>query len=347
MIVIVGDIALGELPPSVIEGLPSNLMEGTWIGNLEGPIYGDAIQTNVVYSAPTGVDQLLEKYPFRLLSLANNHIQDAGVDAAIRTKHLLENRNIMTMGFGQLNTDQCLDRAILISSDVAVLNFGWSVIGCLPASINHPGCIDLIEDHILNRIIDAKAKYQSVIVYLHWGVELEIAPQPYHRNLARRMIDAGADLVVGAHAHRFQGAELYNGKVIVYGVGNWMFARKHFWNGQLDYPKTCDAQYFVTFDPQTKDIQLHQVDYIDNSQLRYIGPVALHQANQSHGLLPFETMNDRSYAKYFTQIRQKRKLLPIYYSTDGHNARKLKDAWIRWRHWGIMKIKELQKMIGI
>ncbi|MFZ2852943.1 MAG: CapA family protein, partial [Rhodocyclaceae bacterium] len=62
-----------------------------------------------------------------------------------------------------------------------------------------------------------------VIPFMHWGWEREPAPSARQRQLARLMIDAGADVVVGGHPHVTQGAEYYRGKLIVYSLGNFVF----------------------------------------------------------------------------------------------------------------------------
>ena len=58
---------------------------------------------------------------------------------------------------------------------------------------------------------------------MHWGWEDEPDPSPRLRAFARRMIDAGADMVVGGHPHVTQGAEYYRGKPIIYSLGNFLF----------------------------------------------------------------------------------------------------------------------------
>ena len=68
-----------------------------------------------------------------------------------------------------------------------------------------------------------KTEDNVVLVSMHWGVEYRNTPEPYQADYARRMIDAGADFIVGAHPHQLQGIEQYNGKYIVYSVGNFAF----------------------------------------------------------------------------------------------------------------------------
>jgi poly-gamma-glutamate synthesis protein (capsule biosynthesis protein) len=58
---------------------------------------------------------------------------------------------------------------------------------------------------------------------MHWGWERELQPSARQRQLARTMIDAGADMVIGGHPHVTQGTEYYRGKLIVYSLGNFVF----------------------------------------------------------------------------------------------------------------------------
>ena len=58
----------------------------------------------------------------------------------------------------------------------------------------------------------------------HWGAEKDYAPNANQQKLGRMTIDAGADLVIGHHSHRTHPIEKYNGKYIVYSLGNFSFA---------------------------------------------------------------------------------------------------------------------------
>jgi poly-gamma-glutamate synthesis protein (capsule biosynthesis protein) len=78
-----------------------------------------------------------------------------------------------------------------------------------------------------------------VIAYIHWGIEREETPNDLQKNLARQLIDAGADLVIGAHPHVLQGIEYYKGKPIIYSLGNFIFGSS--------IPRT--ALLKVTFEP--------------------------------------------------------------------------------------------------
>ena len=81
------------------------------------------------------------------------------------------------------------------------------------------------DDRVIEDIIAARTVHHAdiVIPYMHWGWEEEAQPSPRLRAFARRMIDAGADMVVGGHPHVTQGAETYKGKPIVFSLGNFLF----------------------------------------------------------------------------------------------------------------------------
>lgn len=62
-----------------------------------------------------------------------------------------------------------------------------------------------------------------ILACCHWGIERENYPEEYQKTLGRKCIDWGADLVIGHHPHVLQGIEEYQGKYIVYSLGNFCF----------------------------------------------------------------------------------------------------------------------------
>ena len=77
---------------------------------------------------------------------------------------------------------------------------------------------------MVNNIQTARSEgAQLVLVYVHWGIEREYVPNETQMYLAHEAIDAGADLVIGSHPHVIQGYEVYNGRYIVYSLGNFCF----------------------------------------------------------------------------------------------------------------------------
>jgi poly-gamma-glutamate synthesis protein (capsule biosynthesis protein) len=98
------------------------------------------------------------------------------------------------------------------------LEYAWTARG------GHPGLASALQvDDLLAAVRGARATSDVVVVYLHWGTEGETCPQSSQRGLARRLVDAGADVVVGTHAHRQQGAGRLGAALVDYGLGNFVF----------------------------------------------------------------------------------------------------------------------------
>ena len=81
-----------------------------------------------------------------------------------------------------------------------------------------PGIMPVIRKDIKS----ARENVDVLIVYMHWGREWEPVKEK-QKKLARKIIDTGADIIVGSHTHLFQDIEMYKGKYIFYGLGNFVF----------------------------------------------------------------------------------------------------------------------------
>jgi poly-gamma-glutamate synthesis protein (capsule biosynthesis protein) len=86
-----------------------------------------------------------------------------------------------------------------------------------------PGVAPLREDDLLADIAAAAQQADAVVPFVHWGPELVAAPRDGQRALARRMVEAGAAAVIGAHPHVTQTVDTYRGAPVVYSLGNFVF----------------------------------------------------------------------------------------------------------------------------
>jgi poly-gamma-glutamate capsule biosynthesis protein CapA/YwtB (metallophosphatase superfamily) len=76
-------------------------------------------------------------------------------------------------------------------------------------------------DRLVRAVTAAWAQADTVVVFLHWGVERATCPTGDQQSLAQTLVDAGADIVVGGHAHRLQGGGRLGNAVVHYGLGNF------------------------------------------------------------------------------------------------------------------------------
>lgn len=167
------------------------------------------------------------------LSLANNHSGDYGSKVLLETIGHLEGAGIATSGAGE--DDDLAHRPAMISRKgvrFAFLAFN-AIIGGRTAEPTRPGVATVrmrpwhrFADSDLGRLVSdvkrARAEADVVIVIPHWGQEYVAVPNPDQRRVARALIDAGADLVVGSHPHWVQGAEIWHGGLIAYSLGNFV-----------------------------------------------------------------------------------------------------------------------------
>ncbi len=81
----------------------------------------------------------------------------------------------------------------------------------------------LVEEDIFRDIASLKGRCDHIAISLHWGTEMAYYPSPEQIDLAHRLIDAGATLILGLHSHTMQAIERYHGGLIAYSLGMFQF----------------------------------------------------------------------------------------------------------------------------
>ena len=198
--------------------------------NLEAPLVDDGDVHPSVKLGPnlkmsTAIASRLSELGVTHCTLANNHIMDYGVFGLKSTVAALERQNIFPLGY---SLDERKNYSVF--GDLVFYNFGQRENGFLRHG--NPG-------YCGQSFIDAGKEIQSlavsriVIVLYHGGIELAQYPHPTLYSGARHLIDCGASTVICHHSHVVGKAELYHGKFIHYGIGNFVFCRnkKHLGNG--------------------------------------------------------------------------------------------------------------------
>lgn len=156
----------------------------------------------------------------------NNHSLDYGPEAMLNGRVNLSRAGIVPVGVGR-DVEEANEPAVIHvrGRTIAVLGFG----GVIPfrswlAGPDRPGMAD--GDDIASMVAAVKAADEIadyVFVAIHWGAEREAKPQAGDVDRAHAMIDAGADGIFGHHAHRLQPMEVYKGRPIFYGLGNFVW----------------------------------------------------------------------------------------------------------------------------
>jgi poly-gamma-glutamate synthesis protein (capsule biosynthesis protein) len=198
-------------------------------GNLECPISDAGRERGHLYSFradPRALEGLLFA-GFDVVSLANNHAYDWGPEALLDTIERLGDAGIRAAGAG--SNDREAHYPVVVDLDgvrVAFLAYVSIEPKVAAAGPEKPGVAWLNPERVLSDIRFARQLADIVVVSPHWGIEYAPKPEPWQVELARRMIDAGADLVVGHHPHVVQPVEEYAGGWIAYSLGNFVFDQR-------------------------------------------------------------------------------------------------------------------------
>jgi poly-gamma-glutamate capsule biosynthesis protein CapA/YwtB (metallophosphatase superfamily) len=204
------------------------------IGNLESAVgvTGEPANKRYPLRSPPEAAQSLALAGVDLVSLANNHAMDFGPESLLEGIDLLHEAGVATVGGG---ADDAAAHAPHIAEigglTVAFLGYVHVPIEALThfdteswtATADEPGLAWAYPERIQADVVAVRPEVDLVVVILHSGYEYIEEPSEPQVAAARAAVDAGADLVVGHHAHILQGIHNYRDGVIAYGLGNFVF----------------------------------------------------------------------------------------------------------------------------
>lgn len=235
-IAFVGDILLADTPGKVIKSgrdpfaRTASILDAADIrvGNLECVVAtgGTAVPDKpFTFRAHPRTLPVLKRH-FDALALANNHSGDFGPVAFREMLDRLDQQGIAYFGGGR--TLAAAHRPLIIERKglrIALLSYNEFFPRSFEADADKPGIAWSEDEQVRLDIVTARSTHRAdlVIPVMHWGWEHEPLASERQRQLARVMIDAGADAVVGGHPHVTQDVEQYRGKPIIYSLGNFLF----------------------------------------------------------------------------------------------------------------------------
>ena len=329
-----GDVAIPNTNIKLV--IPNEIREKSWFVNLEGSLIDEnTVESTLcekkVFNNEEAIKSLRDILSIKVCSLANNHIEDCS-----KVGETMSRLNIMGMlhvGAG-LNLKEA-EQAIEIKEEgrnLLILSFGWDVIKCPFAKKNKSGVNPYSRDHVIKTVKNNLLEDSKLIVFFHWGYELEAYPLPYDRKLAHDLIDMGVSAVIGCHAHRVQQIEMYKGRPIVYGLGNFIFPHKAYWNGRLKFPKFTQRE--LAFEVTEKDVFIaHWFEYsVNENKLSYVWSETITPESGGYeGRAVYTGYTDKEYDIFFRVNRYHKKMIPIYYSHESAAMYAIKSVFVKYR----------------
>ena len=205
------------------------------IGTLESPIGTNLPfdenkmkgRANIIYARDEDFYRI-KGLGIDIVSLANNHIYDLGEEGLKNTIRILQENNILYFGAG-MNANEAARPVLIRNEGRTIAIFGYCMYGnpyighVQLATSEEPGVNPLDLKKVVSDIKEAKRKYDYVIIMPHWGIEYRYEPMDECVMMAKQMIKAGADAVIGSHTHQIQPVVKYKSGIIAYSLGNFLF----------------------------------------------------------------------------------------------------------------------------
>jgi poly-gamma-glutamate capsule biosynthesis protein CapA/YwtB (metallophosphatase superfamily) len=194
-----------------------------------------------LFDAPVALPQALKASGIKIVSFANNHVMDQGWEGFAETREHLAQTGLLFAG----TADTAAESFQPVFTEVNGIKVGW--LGMTrwlngnrnPDSPDQPhvnffpypgesgGAPGASESDVLRAIQSARGQCDLLVVSVHWGIEYSPGPRPEDIEVAHKMLDAGASVVVGHHPHVLQPVETYRtpdgrNTVIFYSLGNFL-----------------------------------------------------------------------------------------------------------------------------
>lgn len=218
------------------------------IANLECPVtkIRERVFKRFIFRGEPEWLPALRRHGITHLNLANNHSIDQGRSGLLDTQEQIIKAGMIPIGAGK-NMGEAA-KPILISTTPRHV---WAISSLRLPLENFPylpqkPCVSQESiDSLILRVAHLRTtdKNSYILLILHWGWEHHFKATPLQREHARKLIDAGADAIVGHHSHTLQTIETYRGKPIYYGIGNFIFDQRKPMNS-----RACIVEFSITTD---------------------------------------------------------------------------------------------------
>jgi poly-gamma-glutamate synthesis protein (capsule biosynthesis protein) len=193
---------------------------------------GTPASKEFTFQAPPAALEAYRSAGVDVVSAANNHGMDYGVESLSQTLQAEIDSGFPVIGIGANDTEAYAPliadiRGQRVAVVAATQVLDSSLATAWTATPTQPGLASAEPiDRLVRAVTEARAQADTVVVFLHWGVERATCPAGDQQSLAQTLVDAGADIVVGGHAHRLQGGGRLGNAAVHYGLGNLAFGAR-------------------------------------------------------------------------------------------------------------------------
>jgi poly-gamma-glutamate synthesis protein (capsule biosynthesis protein) len=258
----VGDTISREDPEFPFEYVHDTLQTADiTMGNLESPV--SSLNTTVCeknnkrlcFKASPESLRGLTYAGFDIVTVANNHAVDYQPEVLNDTLSQLSAAGIKYTGVQEKEEDYFQKAVVFKDPRMNVAFLGFNDIRTIKNYSSYPKPWNTSEETMILAIREAHKQADIVVVNFHFGEEYNLTHSLRQEKLAHAAADAGADIIIGHHPHWLQDIEVYNGSIIDYSLGNFIF-------DQMGLHSREGAILSVEIDPKTKQIQKYSLDKV-------------------------------------------------------------------------------------
>lgn len=280
-----GDVNF-QTVPKVEDKLAKYLSDKVVVANFEGYL-SETTDPSTLGITMENFLHMVKVLNIKYLNIANNHVFDGGLECFKHTIKALHNLEIEFFGLKE--------KPFIIVEigglKFGILSFAWRMTGTKNKALNI--CI-LRLSKIKKQIKELKKTVDYIIIYPHWGIDMETLPHPWQILAAQQLLKLGADLIIGHHPHMIQP---FQGKVF-YSIGNTYLPENEVTRYQK---KTANAGLIVVPKINGKNIEIEFKGIKFSNEQIYLDD------NPNVKLLEYSG----DYVKFFKRYRAK-KMIPIF-----------------------------------
>jgi poly-gamma-glutamate synthesis protein (capsule biosynthesis protein) len=187
---------------------------------------------NFHFRSPAESFIALKSAGVHVVNMANNHVLDYGPVGMEDTFDAIASSKLPVVGLGHNASEAYRPfRTVIKGQRIAIFGaLDWLEPALIPrwsATDSQPGVAFSIDrTRLLAAVSAVRPEVDTLVTFLHWGIEETHCASPEQQTLARALLGAGADIVVGSHAHRVFGAGRVGTSLVAYGLGNFVYWRE-------------------------------------------------------------------------------------------------------------------------
>ena len=190
--------------------------------NQESTIGGSALGISgyPAFNSPDEIGDELVNFGFNLISLANNHALDRGIDAVLYSNEFWKSKSVITAG--AYSSQEERDEVKIYEKNGIKYGFlAYTTISNNKVPNNY--IINMYSaDRASEDISKLKGKVDVIIVSMHWGVEYTNIPTESQRQIAEYLSSLGVNLIIGSHSHTVEPIEYIGDTLVMYSLGNFI-----------------------------------------------------------------------------------------------------------------------------